>query len=139
MSGLNALNALNLERGLAVAKSPVKAFEDALRKASQSKTAILGHGPVGRVLNKVWNDLHDIQSEIDKTDQDYQDAAHFSGRPAEKDAQVMIKKIRACVEDLNTLTHKTLNELAEAEADFVKKHGDPGDYSDKMRADIFPL
>jgi hypothetical protein len=26
----------------------------------------------------------------------------------------------------------------EAEADFIKKHGDPSDYSDQMRADIFP-
>jgi hypothetical protein len=121
-----------------VANNPVKAFEDALRNASHPKTAILDHGPVGRVLNKVWNRLHDIQSEIEKTDQDYQDAAHFSGRPATKDAQAMIKKIQACVADLNTLTHKTLNELAEAEAEFVKKHGEPGDYSDKMRAEIFP-
>jgi hypothetical protein len=104
----------------------------------RGKVAMLGHGPVGRVLNKVWNQLHDIQYEIDKTDQDYQDAAHFSGKPGEKDAQAMIKKIKACVDDLNTLTHKTLNELAEAEAEFVKKHGEPGDYSDKMRAEIFP-
>jgi len=131
-------NLLESERGLAVANNPVKAFEDALRKASQSKTAILGEGPVGRVLKKVWNRLHDIQYEIDKTDQDYQDAAHFSGQAAEKDAQAMIKKIKACVEDLNTLTHKTLNELAEAEAEFVKKHGDPGEYSDRMRREIFP-
>ena len=102
------------------------------------KVALLTGGPVGRVLHKVWNRLHDIQYAIDQTDKDYQDAAHFSGRPAEKDAEAMIKKIRAVVEDLNTLTHKTLNELAEAEAKFVEKHGEPGAYSDKMRAEIFP-
>ncbi len=104
----------------------------------RDKVAVLTHGPVGRVLSKVWNHLHDIQYDLDKTDQDYQDAAHFGGGPAEKDAQAMIKRIRACVADLNTLTHKTLNELAEAEAEFVKKHGEPGAYSDRMRAEIFP-
>lgn len=95
-------------------------------------------GPVGRVLHKVWNDVHDIENDLEQTLQDYDDAAHFMGGPAEHDAKEMIKKIQAAVKDLETLAKTTFNDLLDAETEFVKKHGEPGDYADQMRKKTFP-
>jgi hypothetical protein len=102
------------------------------------RRATLTDGPVGRVLDKVWNRVHDIEHALDQSTRDYYDAAHFVDGPAEKDAQAVIKKIEACVKELENISHKTFKELVDAEQKFVKEYGDPAKYSDQMRAKIFP-
>jgi len=104
----------------------------------KSREAALRDGPVGRYLDKVWNDLHDIEYDLKETTSDYYDAEHFMGGPAEKDARDMIKKIEAAVKELENISKKTFADLVEAEAKFVKEFGDPAEYSDQMRAEIFP-
>lgn len=107
-------------------------------QASQSKRAFLTDGPIGRVLNKVWNNVHDIEYDLEQTLKDYDDAAHFMGGPAEHDAKEMIKKIQAAVKDLEKVSKSTFNDLADAESAFVKKYGEPSDYADQMRKKTFP-
>jgi len=120
----------------------VKAFKEALEKsafdAAFNRKALLRDGPVGRCLDKVWNTLHDIEYDLTETKRDYYDAAHFIDGPARKDAEAMIKKIEDAVKELENISKKTFDELAKAETKFVKKFGDPGEYSDQMRAKIFP-
>ncbi len=113
--------------------NPRKAFEKAV-----SREAALRDGPVGRYLEKVWNDLHDIEYDLQRTDEDYDDAAHFVDGPARKDAQAMLKKINEAVKEVKNITSKTFTDLVDAEAKFVKEFGDPAEYSDQMRREIFP-
>ena len=108
------------------------------RRIGSDKTAILVAGPIGRVLNKVWNQVHDIEYDLKNTARDYADAAHFMGGPAEEDAEAMLKEINAAVKALEGISKGVFNKLAAAEAEFVKKHGEPGKYSDDMRRKIFP-
>lgn len=107
-------------------------------QASQEKSALMTDGPVGRVLHKVWNDVHDIERDLEETTREYDDAAHFGGGPAEHDAKEMIKKIQAAVKDLETLAKTTFNDLLDAETAFVKKHGEPSAYANQMRKKTFP-
>lgn len=108
------------------------------RSQPRSKTALLKDGPVGRLLDKTWNVLHDIESDLEHTVRDYDDAAHFMGGPAERDAKEMVRKIQACVKELEHISHKTFSDLIDAEADFVKRYGEPGQYADTMRNKTFP-
>ena len=107
-------------------------------RTSTEKKAMITDGPVGRVLNKVWNQVHDVEHDLQQTLRDYDDAAHFHGGPAHHDAQEMIKRIQAAHKELEHLTMKTFNELIEAEANFVAKHGEPSAYADEMRSKTFP-
>ncbi len=102
------------------------------------KTGYLTDGPVGRALEKYWNQVHDVEYALSQTVRDYDDAAHFVDGPARHDAQEMIKKIQAAVKDLEHFTMHTLNELAKAEDTFVKKYKEPSEYADEMRKKTFP-
>lgn len=108
------------------------------RTAATRRTALLNKGPVGRALEKHWNQIHDAEYDLSQTVKDYGDAAHFMGGTAEHDAKEMIKKIDALAKELDQLASKKFNELVEAEARFVEKHGEPGDYADEMRKKTFP-
>jgi hypothetical protein len=107
-------------------------------RTASGKTAMLDKGPIGRALAKHWNQLHDAEYDLTQTVKDYDDAAHFGGGPAEHDAKEMIKKIDAIAKEIDQLASKKFNELVEAEARFVEKHGEPSDYADKMRKKTFP-
>jgi hypothetical protein len=95
-------------------------------------------GPVGQVLYKRWNELHDLEHDLQYTMRDYDDAAHFMGGPAEHDAKDMIKRIQTCVKEIEHVTMHTFTEVVEAERKFVAKYGSPSDYADEMRAKTFP-
>lgn len=101
-------------------------------------TAELKDGPVGRALLPKWNDLHDLGYDLESTLKDYDDAAHFQGGPAQRDAEGMIKKIQAVTKELEDFATDKLNALVVAEANFVKKYGEPSEYADQMRAKVFP-
>jgi len=108
------------------------------RTAATRRTALLDKGPVGRALQKHWNQIHDAEWDLTQTVKDYDDAAHFMGGPAEHDAKDMIKKIDSLAKEIDQLASKKFNELVEAEARFVSKYGEPGDYADEMRKKTFP-
>jgi len=112
----------------------------ALQRLSErmTKQAMLNDGPVGLVLNQHWNKLHDIEYDLKQSIRDYADAAHCMDGPAEHDAKEMIKKIEAVAKLIDNLAKEDFNNLADAEAKFIKKHGDPATYSDKQRREIFP-
>lgn len=104
---------------------------------AMGRQANLRDGPVGRVLDKVWKILYDIEYELRQSAYDYHDAAHFRGGPAQKDAEKMIALIEECVEQIEHVSGVTFKELAEAEKKFVKQFRDPADYSDSMREETF--
>lgn len=108
------------------------------RRGSAPKTALLEGGPIGRALMKTWNQLHDMEYDLKQTLRDYGDAAHFMGGPAEHDAHAMIKKVEEVAKQIDHLAHHELTGLTDAEEAFVKKYGEPSDYADKMRKQVFP-
>ncbi len=108
------------------------------RRAAAVRTALLEGGPVGRALMKTWNELHDMEYDLKMTLREYGDAAHFSGGPAQHDAQAMIKKIEDVAKQIDHLASHVLTGLTDAEAAFVKKHGEPSAYADDMRKKTFP-
>jgi hypothetical protein len=108
------------------------------RRASTSKTAVITDGPVGRVLQEEYNKVHDLEHKLQQTLRDYGDAEHFMGGPAEHASKDMIKKVEACLKELEHLTKHTFSDLLDDEAAFTKKFGDPKDYADQMRKKTFP-
>jgi len=114
--------------------NPRKAFESAIKRK-----AILTEGPVGRVLDKVWNDIHDIEDALMGTVRPYDNAASYLDRPARRDAEAMIRMIKGAVKELERVSMKTFGQLADAERKFVKEFGDPDEYADQMSREIFPL
>jgi hypothetical protein len=107
-------------------------------RSASARTAALSDGPIGRILEKWWDEVHDLEYQLKMADRDYHDAAHFSGRPAEHDAKNLIKMLEGAVRDLEHVTTHVFADLVNTEAAFIKKHGAPDEYSDKMRAEIFP-
>ncbi len=102
------------------------------------RTGNIGGGPVGRALEKHWNQIHDAEYDLDHSWKDYDHAASFSGGPARHDAQEMIKKIQAAHKELEHVTMKTFSDLVDAEAAFIKKYGEPSDYVREQQQKTFP-
>lgn len=108
------------------------------RLGGRTVKAMLDQGPVGRVLLERWNQLHDIEYDLQQTVREYADAEHFLDGPAERDAKEMIKKIEAAVKELEGISKGTFQKLVDAEEAFVKKHGEPSAYADSQRRQNFP-
>jgi hypothetical protein len=102
------------------------------------KTAVISDGPVGRALEKHWNEIHDLEYKLKMTMHDYDDAAHFMGGPAEHEAKAMIKKIEGCLKELEHVTMHTFADLIGEEHKFVSKFKEPSTYADEMRKKVFP-
>jgi len=99
------------------------------------------HGPVGEILMKRWNILHDLDRELQDASQEYDVAASYKGKPGEKGAEKVmeaIKKVREAISNLAD-SGKDFDKLLEAETKFVKQHGSPGDYAQAQRDAIYPL
>ena len=89
-------------------------------------------------MEQHWNMVHDLEHDLERTMRDYDDAAHFMGGPAEREAKEMLRKIQTCVKELKQVSHKSFADLVDAEGAFVKKFGEPGVYADTQRAQVFP-
>ena len=96
--------------------------------------------PASKVINKVWNDLHDLEDSLQEAGHDYDVATSFGGKPGEKDAKRVLDSINAIRKTLRDLagTDGSFDRLTKMEQDFAKKHGSPEDYVDEMRREVYP-
>jgi hypothetical protein len=100
--------------------------------------AALSDGPVGRALQPVWNRLHDLETDLETAAHEYDVAGSYIGKPAERDAKDMVRKIQEVVKELEALSMKKFDQLVDAEAKFLRKYGKPDVYVDQVRREIFP-
>lgn len=96
---------------------------------SYDRTAT-GASDLKRVLDRRWNDLHDLENELESAAQEFDQSASYAGGEGKAAAQAVLKAVKAAVKAIQALADSdgALDKLAEAERDFVKKHGDPADY-----------
>ena|SRR6185369_16260645 len=83
-----------------------------------------------KVMDKRWNDLHDLENELESASQEFDQAASYAGGEGQKSAQEVLKAVKATVKAIQALADSdgALDKLADAERAFVQKHGDPADY-----------
>jgi len=93
---------------------------------------------VNEVIKPIWNDLHDLEYQLEAIAHKYDVAASYVGKPGEKEAKKVLKQINEVVKIIKTVTMKEFGELSKMDSVFVKKFGNPDDYSEKMRKEIFP-
>ena len=100
-----------------------------LRKVAKNIVGF-GDGPVGAALDK-WNDIHDLETQIDIAMHQYKAANRFRGAPGEKEVEEILDKGKDAKESLNRVSQK-FEQLFRAETAFIKNHGTPSEYQIKM-------
>lgn len=85
---------------------------------------------VKQVLDKRWNDLHDLEYDLEGAAQDFDQAASYAGGEGRQAAQAVLKAVKDAVKAINDLADSggALDKLAEAERAFVQKFGSPKKY-----------
>lgn len=106
--------------------------------AALSRKAVLSDGPIGKVLDRYWNVLHDLENDLEKAGRDYDDAASYMGGPAVKAAKDMLKELKKVTDAVEDISLGLFNGLAEGELSFMQDHGDPADYVVEQRNKMFP-
>ena len=82
------------------------------------------------VLDQRWNDLHDLENELEKAGQEFDQAASYAGGDGRQAAQAVLKALQNAVKKIQELAdhNGALDKLDEAERAFVKEHGAPWKY-----------
>lgn len=99
--------------------------------------AALKDGPVGEVLDKNWNTIHDIEDQLSDAAHSYDVASSYHGKVGEQEAKSVLNEINNVVKKLNELS-KEFEKLAREESIFIKKYGHPDVYSENIRKEIYP-
>ena len=110
----------------------------AVSKEQQGKKASLQDGPVGRVLDKYWNILHDFESELKGAVHEYDSAGSYRGGPGEGDAKKVMKGVQDLAKAIDRLASRDLEKVLKMEQAFMKKHGSPEDYVEQQQSEMFP-
>lgn len=102
------------------------------------KEARLKDGPAGRVLDKYWNTLHDLEDGLERAAREYDVATSYSGGPGHRDAKVIRDMALRIKAQLEKVSMRELGKLAYLESAFVKKYGEPSQYASDQSAQMFP-
>lgn len=102
------------------------------------KEARLKDGPAGRILDKYWNTLHDLERELEMVAKDYDEAMSYRGGPGGRSAGVVHTKVVQAKDAVARIADKLFGEVAQAEAKFVKDFGEPGEYVADQSRKMFP-
>jgi hypothetical protein len=105
--------------------------------ANRSKSRIAARGPINTALAR-WNDLHDIEYQLEKAGHEYDIASSYAGSPGAVEAQKILKQIDMVKKELEKISHILFTQLIEAEMAYVKKYGTPREFSESERRRIFP-
>lgn len=96
--------------------------------------------PASKQVDKLWNRVHDLDFGLGEAVKDYDAVASYRGKPGAREAQDAINAIKEAQGVLRRLAGSggAFDKLLEAETAFAKKFGDPEDYVDKIRKEVFP-
>lgn len=101
------------------------------------RVARIDDGPIGKVLDKYWDKIHDLESDLEEAQREYDLASSYHGN-GQQDSEYMKKEIQNIIDTLNGLSMKSFSRLLEKESVYIKKLGTPEKYVEKRRSEIFP-
>tara|TARA_B100001094_G_scaffold258136_1_gene257859 strand:+ start:5939 stop:6361 length:423 start_codon:yes stop_codon:yes gene_type:complete len=109
--------------------------------AGLSKSAYGGRGPVWtEALERRWNDLHDIERELEDVAREYDVAGSYHSGKGRKDALKIRDLVQATVKALEAISMSggLFDTLMDAEMKFVKQYGTPSEYAEDQRDAMYP-
>ena len=107
--------------------------------ASIAKSLIAeSKGPIWDALKDNWNDLHDIESNLDWAAHKYDVVISYAESKGSEEAKKILMRINQVKKDLEKLSMVDFDELNKLEMDFVKKFGTPEEFVDTIRKQVFP-
>lgn len=106
-------------------------------RRGSDKTAALKDGPAGRVLDKYWNILHDLEYDLEKVLQEYDVAMSYRGGPGAKAARLAYEKIDMAKRAVDKVASDLFDDVFRAEDKFVKQFGEPSEYVVQQRNEMF--
>jgi len=106
-------------------------------KEAGGRKARLGDGPVGSVLDKYWDMLHDLEHDLQEAAKSYNFASSYVEKGGKNDAEEVLKKVKEVKGAVEKVSMKLFRELFEAEEKFTKEHGHPSEYVEKVRNEMY--
>ncbi len=88
-------------------------------------------GPLTRVLDRWWNQVHDLEAEIEAASKEYQHALSDHDKEGEAGIKAILKAVEDTTKKIRQLTdggNSAFADLQSKEEGFVKKHGLPSEY-----------
>ena len=101
------------------------------------RIARIDDGPVGKILDKYWNRMHDMEAELESAKRDYGYATSYPNE-GEDDAEYMMNEIDEVLGAISEITTKKFSHLLEKESMFIKKWNTPESYVKERRTKMFP-
>lgn len=102
------------------------------------KNAALQDAPMGRVLGRYWNTLHDFEQELGSVIHEYDVAASYRDGAGSSDAKKVMEAAKGLRKAVAALASRELEKALKQETAFVRKHGDPESYVEQQRNAMFP-
>jgi hypothetical protein len=106
-----------------------------LVKVARDLTA--AKGPFLEGIDKYWNELHDLERNLEQASYEYDVAASYRGKEGMRDAEAMKAHIKQARQHLQKLTD-SFSTITNHELKFIKKHGTPEQYVERKREEMFP-
>jgi hypothetical protein len=108
------------------------------RRRPLKQAAIVNEGPAIRAMDKLWDKLDDLGRELQDVAHQYDVAASYRGKPGERQAKRVLGALDAARRTLDTLVSDQFGDVLEAEQSFVRDNGQPDEYADRVRREIYP-
>lgn len=88
--------------------------------------------PISRVLDRYWNELHDMVYDLEKSKEDYEVAETYGSN---KDLSTLLKQVELVTTSLKEVVKSggPLHKLQQAEHSFVTEHGSVDDFINMRR------
>lgn len=93
------------------------------------------NGPITKVLLDQWNNVHDIEADIKSSLRKWSHAATFRGGSGERDARKILDEAKKTLKYLEGVSRE-FEKILKLERAFIAKHGQPGEYINKMYDDF---
>ena len=85
------------------------------------------NGPATKVLLEHWNNVHDIETELEMSIREWDQASSYKGAKGERDAKKVMDGIQKTLRYLKGVS-KEFDNLLKLERAFIAKHGHPSKY-----------
>ena len=100
--------------------------KEQLGKSASGRTAA-ENGPITKVLLDQWNNVHDIETEIEFSLREWDQAASYSGAKGERDAKKILDETKKTLKYLKGVSRE-FEKILKLERAFIAKHGHPSKY-----------